>query len=81
VYPQPADTVLYIVYGSDAAGQAKINIYNSAGSLVAQVDDAASVSSSNLAVIDLSKFSPGVYYYIIKLAGVQFKPGKFLVSK
>jgi hypothetical protein len=86
VFPQPAGDTLSIIYSSDSAYDAKIYIYNAAGMPVADFTNASASGFTNKAVLDIHKFSSGVYYYIIRAKDasgrdVNYKPGKFLVSK
>jgi hypothetical protein len=86
VCPQPASTVLYVMYGLYEDAQVKIYIYNTAGMQVADFSVSGIASGTNMATIDLSKFSTGIYYYIMKARSpsgrvADFKVNKFMVAK
>jgi hypothetical protein len=86
--PQPASTELYIVYSLDEdAPDVKISIFNAAGMPVADIKTAGwAYPAVNRTKIDLAKFSPGIYYYLMKAVTVSgktvnFSVNKFMVSK
>lgn len=86
VYPQPAADVLNIIYSIDSTADVMIYVYNAAGMPVADFINTSMPGGSNKAVLDISGFARGVYYYVIRtkdLSGktVNFKPDKFLVLK
>jgi hypothetical protein len=86
VFPQPAHNTLNIIYSSESAFNAEIYIYNAAGAPVADFTSPSAVGDTNKAVLGIGKFASGVYYYVIRAkdsAGrdVNYKPGKFLVTK
>jgi len=85
VFPQPASTTLNIVYGLNEQANVSIYIYNAAGTPVAQLQDAGVASDYNKVTLDLSGFSPGVYFYIIKAQAsgreIKFNLNKFMVAK
>jgi len=68
------------------AAQTDIYIYNSTGMQVASFNHQGENSDYNRFTVDLAKFSPGVYYYLIRaktLSGtdIRFNVNKFLVVK
>jgi hypothetical protein len=86
VFPQPAKNTLNIIYYADSYAEADIYIYNAAGMPVADFINLSVPGFVNKAVLDISAFSSGIYYYIIRAkdsAGktVNYKTNKFLVSK
>jgi len=86
VFPQPASSVLNIVYNLNDQADVKIYIYNVAGMLVADIENSMAIQGTNKTTIDLSKFSPGIYYYVIKAVlysggKEDFSINKFMVAK
>jgi hypothetical protein len=85
VFPQPADTVLNVVYTLSDAADVNLNIYNAAGRPVAELPFNVQPAGTNKAVVDLGRFSPGIYYYIIKTSvsgrTYDFNVNKFMVVK
>jgi hypothetical protein len=86
VFPQPAIDTLNIIYSSDTSSDVQIYIYNAAAMPVADFKNPSAPGFTNKAELNISRFASGVYYYIIRAkdsAGreVNYKPGKFLVSK
>jgi len=60
--------------------------YNAAGKPVADLAQTGFASDKNTAVMDVRKFAPGVYYYLIRATAVsgrdiKFRTGKFLIVK
>ena len=75
-----------IVYSSDASADITVKIYNSAGMPAATLNASAAVNDYNTIPVNLSRFAPGVYYYILtgkKAAGgsIDFGLKKFMVAK
>jgi len=81
VCPQPAYDTVNFIFGSNVAGDAVIHIFNAAGIPVAELSGTAEVSAANRITLDLKGFAPGVYYYIVRVKGMNFKANKFLVAK
>jgi hypothetical protein len=86
VFPQPAKSTVSIAYSLAAPADVNIYIYNSAGMQVASFNQQGMASDYNRFVVDLDRFSPGVYYYLIRCktssgAEIKFKVNKFLVVK
>ena len=86
VFPQPAKSSVNIAFSLTEPAQADIFIFNAAGMQVASFNMQGTSSDYNKLNVDLSRFSPGVYYYLIKaraLSGAvtEFKINKFLVVK
>jgi hypothetical protein len=80
-YPQPARDWVRIVYSLPAAETVAIKIYNFAGIPVDTETDIGAASDANMKEIDTKKFSPGIYFYLIKRSNVLPMSGKFLVIK
>jgi len=85
-WPQPANRELNIVYGLNTSANISINIYNAAGNFVGNINDSSAISNFNTVKIDVSRFSPGIYYYIIKAKTndgkeIKFKVNKFIVER
>jgi hypothetical protein len=80
-YPQPAHDWLRIVYSLPAAETVAIKIYNFAGIPVDSETDIGAASDANMKEIDIKKYAPGIYFYLIKRSGVLPMTGKFLVVK
>jgi hypothetical protein len=86
VFPQPASTALTIVYSSDSQADMTVKIYNSAGMLAASLEAKAAVNDYNYIQVNLSRFAPGVYFYVLtgkKSSGgtMDFGIKKFMVAK
>jgi hypothetical protein len=83
VYPQPADNTITFAYTLSARSGVKIFVYNLVGAQVAVFEQAAGAAGINTAECDVSKLSPGIYFYIIKApdSGVKFKVNKFMIKK
>ncbi|PKL91097.1 MAG: hypothetical protein CVV21_09910 [Candidatus Goldiibacteriota bacterium HGW-Goldbacteria-1] len=86
VLPQPAKEFITVVYALDEQAWVKLNIYNAAGMPVAQAEHNGIASAANNITLDIKKFAPGVYYYVINAKSasgkeINFKAGKFLVVK
>ncbi len=86
VFPQPAVISVSIAYSLTEDAQVYIYIYNTAGMQVATFNQQGAVSDYNRFTIGLDKFSPGVYYYLIRAkttsgADIKFNVNKFLVVK
>ena len=78
--------VIRSLHPAYTADPAEIFVYNAAGMPVADYTNASAPGAANKAVLDITKFTSGVYYYIIRVKNssggtVSLKPGKFLVSK
>jgi hypothetical protein len=80
-YPQPAHDWLRIVYSLPAAETVTIKIYNFAGIPVDSETDIGAAGDANMKEIDIKKFSPGIYFYLVKRSNVLPMTGKFLVVK
>ena len=84
--PQPAKEFITVVYALDEQAWVKLSIYNAAGMPVAQAEHNGIASAANNITLDIKKFAPGVYYYVINAKSasgkeINFKAGKFLVVK
>ncbi|MCX8093629.1 MAG: IPT/TIG domain-containing protein, partial [Candidatus Goldbacteria bacterium] len=85
-WPQPARDELNIVYGLNIPAFITIYIYNAAGTYIANINHNGTNSNTNTVKIDVSKFSPGIYYYIIKAktidgGEIKFKVNKFIIER
>jgi hypothetical protein len=90
-YPQPASDTITFAYKLRApSATVKIYVYNLMGTQVAVFGPYAGIAGINTAKIDpaqpdkgLSKFAPGIYFYIIKApdSGSRFDVQKFEVEK
>lgn len=69
-YPNPANNTIYIK--SNAEGNVKIMIYDLTGKLM--ISETLDTFSS----INISKFNPGVYFYVIENGGGIKSKGKFI---
>ena len=83
-YPQPASQKITFAYKLTAAAQVKIYVYNLMGSQVAVFEAAAAGPGINSSpAFDISKFAPGVYFYMVKTTdpAVKFDVQKILVER
>ena len=86
VFPQPASNSLTFVFSSDSGADMTVKIYNAAGMPAAVLNARAVPGNYNYIYLDLSRFAPGIYYYIMtgnKDQGGSFNFGvkKFMVAK
>lgn len=86
VFPQPATDAVNIAYSLPEASRVDLYIYNTAGMQVASLEQQGEASDYNRFIVDLSRFSPGAYYYLIRATGasgarIKFDINKFLVVK
>jgi hypothetical protein len=85
IYPSPArgDTAA-IAYLLERPAQAQVRVYNRSGDLAAELEESkgAGVQESRL---DLSRFSPGVYYYLLTIRDAAGRtvhgPVKFVILR
>jgi hypothetical protein len=88
VYPMPASSSISFVFSLNETASVTINIFDFAGNLVKTVSG-SNVAASNIAEItgvNISRFSRGVYYYLIKAVTasgkeIKYKINKFIVQK
>lgn len=82
-FPQPAANTITFAYKLSVPASVKIFVYNMMGTEVAVLDQAAGISGINTLVCDVSKFPPGIYFYIIKVpdTGEKFKVNKFMIER
>jgi hypothetical protein len=86
VFPQPSSNSLTFVFSSDSGADMTVKIYNAAGMPAAVLNARAVPGNYNYIYLDLSRFAPGIYYYIMtgnKDQGGSFNFGvkKFMVAK
>lgn len=85
--PEPSIIFVYFNYKLDKdAEKIRIDVYNFAGVHTAYVEEKTVQAGLHRIQLNLEKFAPGVYYYVIKAHFVggeirKFKPAKFLVVK
>jgi hypothetical protein len=82
-YPQPAGDKITFGYSLSSASAIKIYVYNIMGTQVAVFEQAINKAGTNTAVFSVRKFTPGMYFYIIKVPGtdIKFKATKFMVER
>lgn len=85
-YPQPAKGSMTIVYPLAQEADITVNVYNLAAIKVAEFTGHGMGVENNTINTDVSKFAPGIYYYIITgktLGGQNIKlpVNKFMVGK
>lgn len=82
-FPQPAANTITFAYKLIVPASVKIYVYNMMGTEVAIFDQAAGVPGINTSVCNVSKFPPGIYFYIIKVpdTGKKFKVNKFMIER
>ncbi len=82
-YPQPAANTVTFAYNLTAPSSVKIYVYNLIGVRVAVFEQSGSQGMNYLHNCDISKFAPGIYFYLIKApdAGVKFAVNKFEVER
>ncbi len=81
-YPQPAANTITFAYNLPTPSSVKIYVYNLIGVEVAVFEGAPGNNPATV-TCDISKFAPGMYFYIIKAPdiGVKFAVNKFEVEK
>jgi hypothetical protein len=85
-YPQPADSTITFAYKLLApSSSVSIYVYNLMGAQVAVFGPAAGVTGVNSYTPPegISKFAPGIYFYIVKApdSGTKFNVDKFIVER
>jgi hypothetical protein len=82
-YPQPAKNSLTFGYALSTGSSVKVYVYNLMGTQVAVFENAFAPAGTDTFVCDVSKFPPGMYFYIIKApdSGSKFKVAKFMVER
>ncbi len=86
VCPQPAKDNLSIVFNLTEPADMTVYFYNAAGMPVGNAADRGFAFNANKIDINLKKFAPGVYFYVLRAKTdsgkeIVFKTGKFLVIK
>jgi hypothetical protein len=86
VFPQPADTDIAIEYGLDEEADVTIVIFNAGAIKVTEKNECFRPAGSSLSRFDVSRYAPGVYYYLVRattLSGreLKFPVNKFLVAR
>lgn len=82
-YPQPASDSISFAYKLNSDSWVKIYIYNLMASQVAVFEVSSAPAGISSAMFDISKFAPGVYFYLVKTGdpAVKFSVQKFLVER
>ena len=86
VFPQPADFEIFIEYGLSEISDVTVIVFNAGGVKAVEKTDTGRTQGANLMGLDVSRFAPGVYYYLLRVkqaggAEVIFPAGKFLVAR
>jgi hypothetical protein len=83
VYPLPASASVTFVFSLQEQADITISIFDFAGNYIRTVAVAGVMPSDTAQVsgIDISRFSTGTYYYLIKARGVSGKTLKFKLNK
>ncbi|MDD5571870.1 MAG: T9SS type A sorting domain-containing protein [Bacteroidales bacterium] len=76
VYPNPANSELFIEYKLNEGEKGYVVLFNSLGIKVNEYD-----LNKNFTKVDLNKYSSGLYYYRISINGVVIKNDKLSIIK
>ena len=85
--PEPARIIMYFNYRLEMdADPIVIDVYNFAGKKVATVTERNVLAGIRRIEMNVERFAPGVYYYVISAdytdgTKVKFKPAKFMVAR
>jgi hypothetical protein len=80
ISPNPFSSSTVINYQLPAAGNVKLDIYNSLGSKITTLVDEFQEAGSHRATFEAGNLSKGLYYYIIHI-GERMESGKLLLYK
>jgi hypothetical protein len=82
-YPQPASNSITFAYALSTGSAIKVYVYNLMGTQIAVYEQAYVPAGTHSFVCDVSKYPPGMYFYIIKAtdSGTKFKAAKFMVER
>ena len=86
VFPQPAADIIFIEYGLEETADVTVIIFNAGAVKITEKTDVLRPQGSVLMNVDVSRFAPGVYYYLLRAktasgGEVKFPAGKFLVAR
>lgn len=79
VYPNPAKETVNIEYNAGLAEEVSINVYDMQGKVVSTYNTVTDSEGTQVALIDLSSFESGVYFYTINMDG-KVSTNKFIVE-
>ena len=80
IYPNPFSQSITIEYTLENATNVTINIYNSSGQLVSEIDEGLKISGKHSALFDTVDLPSGAYFYSIK-SGENVESGKMQLIK
>ncbi len=79
-YPNPFNPTTNISYSIPYESVVKLNIYNSLGQLIKQLDNKVHSAGLYTTNVDLSRFASGIYFYTISAKSIDGKK-EFISSK
>ncbi|MBW4889936.1 T9SS type A sorting domain-containing protein [Mucilaginibacter sp. HMF5004] len=79
-FPNPANTKTTIGFSMSQAGSVDIELYSITGALTKTITQSAYNSGYHQVVVDLTNVSPGIYIYVMNIAGRQLSK-KMIVVK
>lgn len=81
VFPQPASDTMKIEYGLAEAAEVSLIIFNAGAIKVSEKNRIQALPGSNIEVINVTRYAPGVYYYVIRARNASGKETVFPVNK
>jgi len=86
VFPVPANSTITFVFSLSEQADVTIDVFDFAGNLVHKFECQGQATATNTVQEDISRFSTGIYYYLIRAktasgTQVKFKTNKFLVAR
>lgn len=79
-YPNPVHDITHIGFSLSQAGKVQINLYNSTGAQIKTLYNAYQGAGYHEITADLTNMRPGIYIYVMQVAGRQLSKKLLLVN-